>query len=243
MLIVSKRKDYYEIATSVDKTLVWRRYEERVKDFEDKKLAEHLEFNRGEYNRPIVSLFIIGFCGVEYVGLVKNGALYYDDNGLTRALEDYNWSTSYHNRKVLGNVTYDKAEIIKHYEREYDALPHDSSWRKRLMMERIDFIKRTHGNTNSDLFLKYRTPVYFIGNNGAIFVKDAILKKTGFISVMDPYTAYQEISMFLGDRLRLRDKPMTDVKDKYKIASHGYDIKKSFRREEHPSKPRRNKKK
>lgn len=240
MYIISKKKDYYEIATAVDKSLVWQRHEEVISCERAMKLKRVLDFNRGLSTGPLVSLFIIGFCGVEYIGLVREGCLYYSD-GLTRELEDYSWDTPYHKRKVLGNITYDKDKILKHYEHEYAAIPHDSSWRKQHMLERIDFIKATHGNTNSDLFLKYRTPVYFIGNNG-IFVKDVILKRSSFISVMDPYTAYQEISMFLGDRLRLRDKETIEISDEHKIASHGYDIKKSFRRGSHPSKPRRNKK-
>jgi len=240
MLIISKQKDYYEIATAVDKSLVWQRSEEVIKNCLSKEYKRLLDFNRGRKDGPLVSLFIIGFCGTEYVGLVKDGCLYFND-GLVRELEDYSWDKPYHNRKVLGNITYDKNEIIKHYEHEYAALPHDNSWRRQAMMRRLDFIKKTHGNKDSKLFLKHRTPIYFIGNDG-IFVKDLNLKNSSFISVMEPYTAYQEISMFLGDRLRLRDKEMIEIADKYKISAHGYDVKKSFRRSGHPSKPRRKKK-
>lgn len=55
------------------------------------------------------------------------------------------------------------------------------------------------------------------------------LKKYNFQSVVDPYTAYQELSMWIGSRAR-PEKPMIKVSNEILIKKHGFD-KHSFRKE------------
>jgi hypothetical protein len=47
---------------------------------------------------------------------------------------------------------------------------------------------------------------------------------------MDSFTAFQEISMFLGGVLGAGEKNIVEVEDKYKITQHGFN-KWSFRKE------------
>lgn len=63
------------------------------------------------------------------------------------------------------------------------------------------------------------------------------LGKIGFASVIDPWTAYQEIEMFLGSLLVDDKDKMVVLSDKSKALKYGFD-KYSFRNTNHPSKPR-----
>ena len=68
---------------------------------------------------------------------------------------------------------------------------------------------------------------------------DLITGETGreFYKVIDAFTAFQEISMFIGGVLGIGEKEIVEIEDKYKIGQHGFD-KWSFRKE--PSKKKRN---
>lgn len=56
-----------------------------------------------------------------------------------------------------------------------------------------------------------------------------VLKEYNFQKVLDPYTAFQEISMFVGGVLPREGREMVEVSDKSLVAKHGFD-KWSFRK-------------
>jgi hypothetical protein len=56
------------------------------------------------------------------------------------------------------------------------------------------------------------------------------LKDVEFYRVFDPYSAYQEIEMFLNN-LAIPQKDMPKIPDRENILSHGFDDKLSFRKE------------
>ncbi len=56
-----------------------------------------------------------------------------------------------------------------------------------------------------------------------------ILKKYDFFKVFDPFTAYQEINMFVSGFLTNPEKEMPKIPDNLKVQSHGFD-KWSFRK-------------
>lgn len=58
------------------------------------------------------------------------------------------------------------------------------------------------------------------------------LSRIGFQSVVDPYTAFQEVSMYLTNVIGIPENPMVEVDNDSKVAKHGYN-KQSFR---HPVK-------
>jgi len=60
------------------------------------------------------------------------------------------------------------------------------------------------------------------------FIDPPLLRQVGFQQLMDPYTAFQELSMYLGNRARPENSMIT-ISDKSKIIKHGMD-KWSFRR-------------
>lgn len=57
-----------------------------------------------------------------------------------------------------------------------------------------------------------------------------ILKNYKFYKVFDPYSCYQEISMFVDGQLAYPGNIMIEVEDKYRIAAHGFDHKYAFRK-------------
>ena len=59
-------------------------------------------------------------------------------------------------------------------------------------------------------------------------IKDANLNDFSFASIIDPYTAFQEIYMFMNSIYR-NDKDVVQIEDKYRIEQHGFD-KNSFRK-------------
>lgn len=60
-------------------------------------------------------------------------------------------------------------------------------------------------------------------------IRNPCLKDLQFFKVMDPFTTYQEIDMFLSGVLAPENKPMIKIEDKYKVQQHGFDTKFGFR--------------
>lgn len=74
----------------------------------------------------------------------------------------------------------------------------------------------------SDIFLKIGSPVFLIDNREEMVI-NPILKSIGFQSIIDPWTAYQEIDRYLGNDL-VKDQ-LADFKmsDELKRDSKGFD--------------------
>jgi len=74
----------------------------------------------------------------------------------------------------------------------------------------------------------HKSPVVlFIGEYRIV---DPCLKDFHFNKVIDAYTAFQEIDMFLGGVLGDASDPPSPMTDRDKIVSHGMDLKWSFRK-------------
>lgn len=56
------------------------------------------------------------------------------------------------------------------------------------------------------------------------------LKDYQFYRMMDPYTAYQELDMWISGTLAYPQNMMIEVEDKYRIMAHGFDMKYGFRK-------------
>ena len=65
---------------------------------------------------------------------------------------------------------------------------------------------------------------------GEYRIVDPCLKDFHFNKVIDAYTAFQEIDMFLGGVLGDASDPPSPMTDRDKIVSHGMDLKWSFRK-------------
>lgn len=234
MLIISRKKDYYDgVAgtTGIDKTIVYDRkiieYEgkdERIPEIFNKsnKYSGNIEKNKDTIFHSLNSFdikneiyfeqntFIIGFCGKIYVGqrLFKNPDEF--------------------------DITYDQGfvkSIITRY-----------SWGWDNGVNYIDVINKIKSTDYTDLFREFNTPIFLFdyGYNKwsykkpsitRKFIINPILKEYEFYKVFDSYQAFQEIQMFLGGVLGTNEKNIVEIDDKYKIEQHGFDKKWSFRKE------------
>lgn len=238
VLILSKKKDYYDgvVGTmGVDKTIVYERNiieiddnKDMPKEFQSNKNdswhkrrenhflnLDYMNTNSKKYDNN--HFFLVGFCGKLYLGWKF----------------DYNVKEK-DERGVIVDVT--KTDIIYGYENAKDHLK-DGYWKSNIK-EDINYV------LNYDpinIFRELKTPVFIYDNdesnfrhrvnrNSSMLIINPVLKNYEFYKVIDAFTAFQEIQMFLGGVLGIDEKEIINVDDKYKIPQHGFD-KWSFRRE------------
>jgi hypothetical protein len=241
MLIISKKKDYYDgvVGTmGIDKTLVYDReiieVEEKNfpsifqrKGFSWKKSKDSVFLNIGNHtikneqykNYQNCSNFIIGFCGKLYIG----------------------WKLYHENRKVYPEIltttiTYD-FDLIK-------TIVDNKGWYGSIE-EHYNYIK----NYNAlQLFRNFKAPIFIYDSDynrisiGHYYRRDEKLfinpnlSDYQFYKIFDSFQAFQEISMFMGGVLGHGEKEIIEVADKYKIEQHGFDYKWSFRKKSEKNK-------
>lgn len=85
---------------------------------------------------------------------------------------------------------------------------------------------------SNEIFLEHKVPIWAVKldsyqNKG---LTNPRLKDYGFDRLKDAFTAFQEISMYLSNIL-VEQKKTAGVEDKFRIEQHGFDLKKSFRKE------------
>ena len=76
-----------------------------------------------------------------------------------------------------------------------------------------------------DLHLKYKTPVISLRKKVSEIVieKDICLRSLNFQQVMDPYTTFQKLAVFVGNILIDQGKTPWPIPDKLKAQSKGFD--------------------
>ena len=252
MLIISDHKDFYDSATmGVDKAIVYQRQSKLVDENYDPgkmwgdggkwplpcDITRNLNIpntNGEKYHQG----FIIGFCGKLYIGATINKKLLWEHP--TYHIEPHIEPDIklFKKDEFQPQITYDKDVLINYFKPKFRRFLYND------LNAFIDLINK--GPIEDDtIFLKHKVPCFLIYGGGhwskkKQLVLNPVLKMLDFPKIMDPFTAHQEITMYLGDRLRLRDRPTIEIEDKYRIASHGMD-KTSFRKDRHQSKPRRKK--
>jgi len=235
MYIISKHKDYYDgVVGSVgmDKTIVYERElieitdnQEIPKQFKQNKYSwnEHNPFLRAcranidhkktNHNYDDVRGFIIGFCGKLYLG----------------------WKFDYKTKDWnadIGNITeIIETDIVYGYDKAKEFLKTDY-WRSNLN----DDINYVMNYNPIELFRKFKTPIFVYDSDSRrprtepVFLINPILKDYEFYKVVDAFTAFTELQMFISGVLGTGEKKIIEVEDKYKIGQHGFD-KWSFRKE------------
>lgn len=233
MYIISKFKDYYDgvVGTmGIDKTLVYERKTIEIKD--NKKMLKEFRgfrnWNNIHKNHFLNigyadtkskkyennNFFIVGFCGKLYLG----------------------WKFEYkvkewNNRKIIEVI---KTDIIYGYENAKKYLK-TNFWRSNLNDD-VEYVMKYDP---INMFRELNAPIFIYDSDrrsprkSDIMIINPILKEWEFYKIIDSFTAFQEISMFIGGVLGIGEKEIIEIEDKYRIAKHGFD-KWSFRRE--PSK-------
>lgn len=213
MKIHSDFKDYYDIGLSVgvDKSLHYDR-RERGYDAAEVGLSGIYE-SMGRYlfsSDHNVEHLIVGFCGTLYPCV---------------AIHWRSRPTEYiYNSDRLREVFPDDLKYIRRFGRKHYKSP---------SAKHSKFVQDIRRNRDG-IFRALNAPTFVYcqeeGGNDLRVNANASLKDVQFFKVVDPVTAFQEISMYLGNYLVKRDVPDT-IADEYRIAMHGFD-KRSFR---HPT--------
>lgn len=233
MKIISKFKDYYDgIAHQYpDKEILYLR--ERKIVFPKKEEVPELRVNAinvkwDRYNRQraewATSLEVIGFCGRFYPAVVIKNTLGPDP--------------------IIHRVAYSIAELAQALAEKKIGLPDRDRlvwyYRDRYDHHRTDYERyfqtEVKGEKIANIFALYNTPCFVVRPDSVdefrsktIIELNPCLKDYEFPRIVDPYTAYQELNMFIGGVLRRPEQPMIAISDKDKAHKRGFD-KWSFRR-------------
>lgn len=242
MRIISKFKDYYDssIGYGIDPGIVYKRVDQAY------QLA-HLPRHEAQIVKDVRAAILtpdriagelfdhvyVGFCGKIYGGLAYHvGAegpnvpvskrTYWD--GHFRHYET-SWQFAWAERDV------DPEELVK--ERR---LPGRYGFKQcETMQEWFTRNRHLRVQSNTDIFTKYGI-VSFILHNGQL-ITDGVLSSVRFQRVLDNFTAFQEISMFISGVLGTFDEVAPEpITDELRAHTKGFD-KRSFRRD--PTKKKR----
>jgi len=214
----------------IDKTIVYERNTIEIDDVKNMpnefQLDNNLSWNYRRTNHFLnigqmgtdskkykkVDFFIVGFCGKLYLG----------------------WKFKYDAKEVdiydnIVDVT--KTDIIYGYDNAKKYLK--SNWWKNTIQEDVDYVL----NYNPiNIFRELNSPIFIYdehisgrpSNTGTLIINPN-LKDYKFYKVVDSFTAFQEIQMYISGVLGAGEKEIIEVDDKYKIPQHGFD-KWSFRK-------------
>jgi hypothetical protein len=227
MRIISKFRDYYDsvAASGIDKETVYVRT--RVEPQELPSELVSIDKSRRQFNGQLdgeYTVTIIGFCGKLYPVVVH---------------EHYN--SHYQN---VREVYHSHNELMDHFEKVKKANSSTSyQYSRALRYENLWFVnisKRFFGDFGSvnyeSFFLDNKLVSFSLANstrcsdeyNG--FVINPVLKDYDIFKIIDPWTAFQEISMFIGGVLGSPNKPITQIADIDMVVAKGFDKKLSFRK-------------
>ena len=168
-----------------------------------------------------VNTGLLGFCGTIYPFIeVKKFDRKYDDE---YASDDYKIVETYH---AYNLEEYEKKEL------EWEDYSDDFGYYSQREQTKIkQFFTDWHFQSD-EIFLQYKVPIWTLklARNHSEGLINPRLKDYGFDRIKDSFTAFQEISMYLSN-IFVEQKEIVTVEDKFKIEQHGFDLKKSFRKE------------
>lgn len=244
MKIISNVRDYYDSAVQYSDDVVYRRKPESTVLTGNKLKSIWSKINTGSSTYP----HIIGFCGKLYPVCVISSKVYYpfreQDVEAVRHIYDkmcedrrsvYGPDASYISEflRATGNIKDKKRRCSWHgktgsYEVTSSHEPFIELGSPSFFLYEADRPEGTGlellgtNETYSGLDYDYNHRVNIVTTN-------PVLSQFGFVKVVDPYTACQEIEMYLGRLAHNEDPKMPVGNDKVMAESKGYD-KWSFRK-------------
>ena len=237
MYIISKFKDYYDgaVGMGIDKTIVYERHlrQEQIPDELNDLFDKYGNYSlyretignilKGNYNTRLVH---IGFCGKIYIGLVITKEVP-DGQFLTKRVHKIHWDYDKIRKLLKKDVKKSKYSWFRNQQSELELFN--------------NYVIKINSYDATEWFRKFNTPIFAVGvppiddyqwyNNedGDIYI-NPILKDYQFAKVFDPYTAFQEVQMYVSGVLGVnKDGTEFPATEKEKVAQHGMN-KWSFRR-------------
>lgn len=222
MRIIADKKDYYDCiqAHGQDQSLLYIRKPEEVLygRWPFASLYSGWWFGMGTYDREIVQ-HIIGFCGKIYPMLEVYGRQ--DDPTLYGYIQDVSFSKkcfSIEDVDIFVEEHFTQGEKNSYYGKH-------SRWRRH--GKRHEFVKffeqcKREQNSYTEMFLEKHCPIFVaVNSRKPKIIYNSLLRPYDFVRIFDPYTAFQEISMFLGG-LAVPEKQMPIIPDELKLRSKGF---------------------
>lgn len=208
MRIISKYRDYYDIGMQYgqDEDITWVREKEELKTdlgLENSWFRKYtIRTKRKELN---VQVCYLAYCGKLYE--------IHSDKGFMRTPTMFASSRQEMEKKFSDFAA---EEVIN---------PENSDsnywiWKKEDLKQWIS--KDTH-----ELHRQFDCPVILLEQG--LVTKCPVLKDLQFQRVKDPYTAFQEISIYISGVMGAKTVPTVTISDKSKIVKHGFDLKYGFR--------------
>ena len=235
MRIKSNFHDYYDSlqANDQDRTLIYLRKAVESKiagPFPFPIFTNGRNWGRWAWSRnnafPCFRQFIVGFCGKIYPVVQLSISEEITANCHNIADVDHFMKENY-KEKVFRKYFYStKLSFLEKFWGENLSRVHLEKWFNDVKIEQDKFL---------DIFMKNKCPI-FIVSEGPLNHEDdrsitinGCLKDLEFFRVIDPFTAFQEIDMFLAN-IAIPNHPIPKVSDKDMAEAKGYD-KWSFRKE------------
>jgi len=242
MRIISGFKDYYDtcIGYGIDPKLVYVRKTEEILNIKGDDL---------EFIKPLLNIYnempylggnksrdtgVIAFCGRAYPFytfftshvLTSKFTVYYELDKLKTAIEQ---SDSIYKKEYLARFNNNnKAHWYGKWKVSGNLNQHN--W--------DSFLDNTDFNLPDSLHRHFKSPILLKLYDELII--NPRLNQYNFASVIDPYQAFQRLSMYVGNNLATQMDPEVHVSDVIKAESHGFD-KWSFRKHKADSKKPRKK--
>lgn len=206
--------DYYDNAVEygIDENVFYNRFTEQT-EILIKSPFDHTGINGG----------LLGFCGTIYpfALLVKYEKFEIVDRYYAYNLEEF--------KEKASEWKDDRFALSRRFANKYIKT---QSKRERQREKEVKQFFIDWSFQSNDIFLKFKVPIWTVmlrsyENKGLINPK---LKDYGFDRVKDSFATFQEISMYLSNIL-VEQKEVVVIEDKIRIEKHGFDLKKSFRKE------------
>ena len=206
--------DYYDNAVGygIDENVFYSRFT---------KKAEILI--KSPFDHAGVSGGLLGFCGIIYpfALFVRYDNFEIVDRYCAYNLEEY--------KTKAEEWKYERFSFGRRFDEQRRKI--DLKRKEKTEMQAKQFFVDWSSQSN-EIFLKFKVPIWtvMLGRNTETGLINPRLKDYGFDRIKDSFTAFQEISMYLSNIL-VEQKETAAVEDKFRIEQHGFDLKKSFRKE------------
>jgi hypothetical protein len=234
MKIFSKYHDYYDsvlkIAQTEDDGVVYQRDTEEIIFNENQAEIKQIGDTR---HFQCEHIKFLGFCGKIYTCVSVDFRDEPDSKVETFFVDVDDLKFIERRANYLKKMSRYSSNEFSSYEIDwlFNSLPVDSWWKRYTFINPFKL---------EDLFIRYETPIFLFerlewrythrSQNRWRLTKNVCLKDFGFQRIVDPFTAFQEISMFFNSTLTNLKTPMMPVgDDKVLAASKGFD-KWSFRK-------------
>ena len=191
--------------------------------------ARRIELKRGNYREINVDPGFIGFCGKVYpffcVSTERKAYVHHNDK-MERTFH-YDSDSLIARCKELGFTIQEDGTAKRGSSYWY----HSSKLTRRSMDEFLEVIENV-----DDFFHEIGNPVFAMyafdnDRQNFEFLENPILKSFQFYKKFDAYTAFQELSMYIGGVLGAAHPPMLEISDKDMAIKKGFGHKYAFRKE------------